>query len=215
MEKMSGILFYGSADFSLRQGENGSLLCLTYDAPGLTLVLFYSNHCEYCENLIKKFKQLPGIFNGCQFSMVNVSQHPDIPERSSNTTAAITYVPDVILYVNGSPYIRYDGPHEIDQITNFIVEIYKKVQQINFFPKQQQPQQQQPQPQLPRQQQMQQQQMQQQMQQQQQHPYQQQQQQQQKPPPQAIPAYTTGKPVVGNKNDKVCYLNFNSAYITA
>jgi thiol-disulfide isomerase/thioredoxin len=231
MEKMSGILFYGSADFSLRQGENGSLLCLTYDAPGLTLVLFYSNHCEYCENLIKKFKQLPGIFNGCQFSMVNVSQHPDIPERSSNTMAAITYVPDVILYVNGSPYIRYDGPHEIDQITNFIVEIYKKVQQINFFPKQQtqqtqqpqhQPQQQTQQTQQPQQfsryqqpQQMQPQQPQQ-PQPQRQQPYQQQQSQngQQRPAPQAIPAYTTGKPIVGNKNDKVCYLNFNSAYVT-
>jgi thiol-disulfide isomerase/thioredoxin len=216
MKKMSGILFYGSPDFALRQGDKGPLLCLTYDAPGLTLVLFYSNHCEYCDNLIKKFKQLPHIVNGGQFSMVNVSQHPDIPERSNNTMAAITYVPDLILYVNGSPYIRYDGPHDIEQITTFIVEIYKKIQQINFYPQQQKTQQlqqqanqqpQQPQQYYPQQANQQQQ--------HQQPQYPNQQQQHQQPSKQSIPAYTTGTPIVGNRNDKVCYLNFNTAYVTA
>lgn len=186
---MNGILFFASSDFSLRQGEKGSLLCLN-DSKGLALVLFYSNHCDYCNNLIKKFKQLPHVFNGCQFAMVNVSQYPDIAERSNNTMAAITYVPDVILYVDGSPYVRYDGPHEIKAITDFIVDIYKKIQQINFFPNQQQAQQQGQQQTPPNQ-----------------------------PPRQAppsqqpnIPAYTIGRPICGNKSDKVCYLNFNSAY---
>lgn len=192
---MSGILFFGSSDFALRQGEKGQLLCLTYENKGLTLVLFYSNHCQYCDHLIKKFKQLPHIVNGCHFAMVNVSKHSDIPERSKNTMAAITYVPDLILYVNGNPYVRYDGAHEIQSITNFIIEIYKKIQQINFFPQQQQ--QQQPQQQYspyP----------------QQQPPPQQQQHQPQQQP--SIPAYTVGKPVSGDKRDKVCYLNFNTAY---
>jgi len=232
---MSGILFLGSSDFVMRQGETGPLLCLTYDSKGLTLVLFYSNHCEFCDNLIKKFKQLPHIVNGCQFAMTNVSHHPDIPERSKDTKASITYVPDLILYVNGSPYVRYDGAHEIDAIKNFIIEIYKKIQQINFFPQQTPQTHQLPPPSQPPQQQA--------------HPnssYSQQRLQEQQqypsqpsmpplPPPHQmfgnqnndpyqpseqkiqqrennIPAYTVGNPLVGNKNDKVCYLNFNTAY---
>lgn len=195
---MNGILFFGGSDFILRQGDNGQLLCLAYDLKGLTLVLFYSNHCEYCDHLIKKFKQLPHLVNGCQFAMVNVSQHPDVPERSAQTMASITYVPDLILYVNGSPYIRYDGQHEIEPIRNFIIEVYKKVAtQINFHnqgnvssP---------PQPQEP-----------------QQRPSQMQQQPQpQQMPQQQIPAYTIGKPIMGGRDDKVCYLNFNTAYVMA
>lgn len=190
---MNGILFFGGSDFILRQGDNGQLLCLAYDLKGLTLVLFYSNHCEYCDHLIKKFKQLPHLVNGCQFAMVNVSQHPDVPERSAQTMASITYVPDLILYVNGSPYIRYDGQHEIEPIRNFIIEVYKKVAaQINFHNQgsvssPQQPQQPQQHPQL----------------------------QSQQMPQQQIPAYTIGKPIMGGRDDKVCYLNFSTAYVMA
>lgn len=194
---MNGLLFLGSSDFTLRQGENGSLLCLTYDVKGLTLVLFYSNQCVYCDHLIKKFKQLPHLVNGCQFAIANVSQHPDIPERSAQTMAAITYVPDLILYVNGSPYIRYDGKHDVDPIRNFILEVHKKVAtQVNFHNQRPPPQQ---------------------------HAQTHQQQQQQQPsrslperPPDAqIPAYTIGKPLVGGRQEKVCYLNFNTAYVMA
>ena len=217
---MSGILFLGSNDFTIRQAEKGKLLCLANDSKGMTLVLFYSNQCSYCDNLIKKFKQLPHIVNGCQFAMINVSHHADIPERSKDTVAAITYVPDLILHVNGMPYIRYDGEHEIEPIQDFIVGIYKKIQQINFHPPQQQPQQQQQNMMMQQQQQQQQQPPQQMMMQQHQQPHQQQQmmmqqQQQQQAPQNSIPAYTTGKPICGNRGDRVCYLNFNSAYVTA
>lgn len=242
---MSGILFLGSADFVLRQGEKGPLLCLSYEVAGLALVLFYSDQCVYCDHLIKKFKQLPYVVNGCQFAMVNVSKHTDIPERSQNTVATITYVPDLILYVNGNPYVRYDGPHELEAIQEFVVNVYKKIQQIHFTSspqasKQPSPQQHYSQSQIPQSQQP------------PSNPY----------PPQSftpsppaphsstasnypygggpgnpgntmpptpsfypspstsstsrtadpIPAYTVGQPLKGNRNDRVCYLNFNHAY---
>jgi hypothetical protein len=50
-----------------------------------------------------------------------------IVERSKNTIAPISYVPDVILYINGSPYVRYDGPHDIQHIKDFIVDINKNL----------------------------------------------------------------------------------------
>jgi len=234
---MSGIHFLGSDDFVVKQGDKGLVLSLVYESKGMTLLLFYSTECPYCDALINKFKQLPSYMNGCQFSMVNVNRNMSIVERSKNTIAPISYVPDVILYVNGSPYVRYDGPHDIQHIQDFIININKNLsnekktafmaldennntksinenyqaqnqQQIQTINEYHQPQQQQ------------------QQQQQQQNfnldmtPYQQQQQQQQQQqlsnePTKNIPAYTIGTPLYGErKNEKVCYLNFNTAYVS-
>ena len=226
---MSGILFLGNDDFQVRQGDKGQILSLTYESKGLTLVLYYSTECPYCDNLINKFKQLPSFVNGCQFAMVNVSRNMDIVERSKNTIAPISYVPDVILYVNGAPYVRYDGPHDIQHIKDFIVDIYKKIQKTAFmeqemsqnrtqYPTMQPQEYQAPQQNMQNMQnsppmmmgkpQMQQQQP--------HHPQQQQNIQLQKANPNPIPAYTIGTPLYGEKKrEKVCYLNFNSAYVSA
>jgi thiol-disulfide isomerase/thioredoxin len=220
---MSGILFLGNDDFQIRQGDQGMLLTLTYDSKGLTLVLFYSKECPYCDSLINKFKQLPNFVNGCQFAMVNVNTNMSIVERSKNTVAPITYVPDVILYVNGMPYIRYDGPHDIAHIKEFIISIYQKIQKTAFIENNphQDPQQQgmghmQSQGNLPPG-----------------HPGHLANQQQQRPGQQAgqmhpegipkgvrktddIPAYTIGRPICGDgKKEGVCYLNFQKAYVSA
>lgn len=196
-KNMSGILFLGNDDFQIRQGDQGLLLTLTYESKGLTLVLFYSKECPYCDQLINKFKQLPNYINGCQFAMVNVNRNISVIEKSKNTVAPITYVPDVILYVNGVPYMRYDGAHDIQHIKDFIFQVYQQIQKPAFTQTENQsqapiqPQSFQnaaPQHQPP-------------------------QQQQQQHGQQTIPAYTIGKPLCGQgKKDGVCYLNFEHAY---
>lgn len=204
---MSGILFLGGDDFCVRAGEKGNMLCLT-GWKGLTLVMFYSKECQFCHKLINKFKQLPTIVNGCKFAMCCINRHFDIVEKSKNTIAPIEFVPDVILYVDGAPYIRYDGPHEVADIRSFIFNVYERLQKTCFSGQQQQSPPPQPQPQ-----------------QQQYMPppsshdlvrrQQQQQQQQyniQAPAANAIPAYTVGKPLCGQKRQDRCYLEFNVAY---
>lgn len=195
---MSGILFLGNDDFQIRQGDQGLLLSLTYDSNGLTLVLFYSKECPYCDSLINKFKQLPSLMNGCQFAMVNVNRNMSVVERSKNTIAPISYVPDVLLYVNGMPYIRYDGPHDINHIKDFIVSIYQKVQKTAFMGSKDNTEgasyQGQGQGQEFHQSSM---------------------EEPQKNPQDVIPAYTIGKPMCGDmKKDGVCYLNFQKAYVS-
>jgi len=233
---MSGIHFLGNDDFIVKQGDKGLILSLVYESKGMTLVLFYSTECPYCDALINKFKQLPSYVNGCQFAMVNVNRNMSIVERSKNTIAPISYVPDVILYINGSPYVRYDGPHDIQHIKDFIVDINKNLtvekktafmdlednkassssNDYNYVTKEQvnvNEGYQQQQPQMQQQQNL--------------TPYQQQQQQMQQQnvdfqfqennhqAPKPIPAYTIGTPLYGErKKEKVCYLNFNSAYVS-
>lgn len=213
---MSGILFMGSDDFCVRAGEKGNMLCLT-GWKGLTLIMFYSKECQFCHKLINKFKQLPTIVNGCKFAMCCINRHFDIVEKSKNTIAPIEYVPDVILYVDGSPYIRYDGPHEVDDIKSFIFNVYERLQKTCFSDNKQP---------LPMQQQQQQQPT--------YHPSSHDNIRMQRPmPPQqnnnynnnnnnnyniqqvmenSIPAYTIGKPICGQKRQDRCYLEFKTAY---
>ena len=126
---MSGLLFLTSEDFSIQRGVKGPILCNSI--RGFSLILFYSTQCEYCQNLIPIFKQLPGSVGGCQFGMINVSHNKQCVMLSRETIAPITEVPYVIMYVNGKPYIRYKGPHDIKEIGRFVVEVANSIQKNN------------------------------------------------------------------------------------
>jgi len=176
---MSALLFLSTEDFQINKGAKGNIM--TTNIQGFSLILFYSTQCEHCQALIPVFKQLPGTVGGCQFGMINVSHNKQCILMSRETIAPIKVVPYIILYINGKPYMRYQGPHDSKEISRFIVEVSQKVQNTNrqTFTKQQE---------------------------------------QQKEVKQkvkgGIPAYTIGKPLYGDEDDNVCYLEFNNAYGT-
>ena len=128
---MSGLLFLQKEDFGIQKGVKGDILCHTI--RGISLVLFYSTNCQYCRELIPIFKRLPGKLGGCQFGMINVSVEKDIIRMSNMTISAIKYVPLIILYVAGKPFIRYDGPHDENEMRRFIFEVSNKIQSKEKF----------------------------------------------------------------------------------
>ena len=145
---------------------------------------------------MSEFKQLPTMILGCKFVMVNINHNPEIIQKSKQSISPITYVPDLILYVNGLPYIRYDGPNKLENIKDFVMDIANKLEKTSFmsdeisnvptkFEQPVEPQQQQ--------------------------------QQHIQYPENAIPEYTIGKPLCGSNKDIYgkCYLGFDSAYITS
>ena len=129
---MSGIYFLNHTDFEVMKGDRGDMMSLKYDKNGLTLVLFYSKELPSCDFMMTRFKQLPGLMNGCNFAMVNMNKNMELVELSRNTIAPISYVPDLTLFVNGCPFIRYDGPQEIENICNFLRDIYEKIHKLQF-----------------------------------------------------------------------------------
>lgn len=165
---MSGLLFLTSEDFSINKGTKGKVLCTSI--PGFSLILFYSTQCQHCQTLIPIFKKLPGTIGGCQFGMINVSANKSCVKMSSETIAPITYVPYIVLYVNGRPFMRYNGPHDSGEIKRFVLEVAQKIQNKQKFSEQNVKEEK----------------------------------------GSGIPSYTIGKPLYGN--DKVCYLEFNTAY---
>jgi hypothetical protein len=130
---MSGLLFLTSDDFQIQRGTKGPILCT--NIPGFSLILFYSTQCTYCQTLIPIFKRLPGSVGGCQFGMINVSHNKQCVLLSRQTIAPIKEVPYIVLYVNGKPYMRYRGPHDIREIGRFIVEVAEKVRTNESFAK--------------------------------------------------------------------------------
>lgn len=128
-----GIYFFNNDDFTVRHNQKGKLLTFTEEYKGLYLVLFYSKECKYCDQLMTQFKQLPQSIMGCRFVMVNINQNPEIVEKSKQTISPISYVPDLILYVNGLPYVRYDGPNELNDIKQFILDISSKLEKTSFL----------------------------------------------------------------------------------
>ena len=128
---MSGLLFLAKDDFKQISGNRGTLMCT--EISGFSLILFYSTQCTFCQNMMPIFKTLPGSISGCQFGMINVSKNKDIVRLSKETIAPITYVPYVILYHNGKPYMRYDGPADLKAIQEFIVEVANSIQSRQSF----------------------------------------------------------------------------------
>ena len=128
---MAGLLFLSSDDFSVAKGSKGNILC--HSIPGFSLILFYSTQCTHCQQLIPIFKRLPGTIGGCQFGMINVSSNKQCVRMSKNTIAPISYVPYIVLYIQGKPFMRYNGPHDSNEIRRFVIEVANKVQSKQKF----------------------------------------------------------------------------------
>ena len=132
-----GLLFLSANDLTVQKGARGNILCNSI--PGFSLILFYSTQCQYCQNLIPIFKSLPGTVGGCQFGMINVSKNKSVILLSKETIAPITYVPYMILYIQGKPFMRYDGPPNQKEIQNFILDVASKIQSKQQFTKTENP----------------------------------------------------------------------------
>jgi thiol-disulfide isomerase/thioredoxin len=131
---MSGsILFLTGEDFNVQKGMNGGLLC--HGIPDFSLILFYSTYCQHCQTIIPVFKRLPSAINGCQFGMINVSSNKSVVEMSQSTITPIKYVPYIVFYVNGKPFMIYKGPYTEGDIRNFVVEVANNIQQKQQFSK--------------------------------------------------------------------------------
>lgn len=128
---MSGLLFLTTDDFHVSKGTKGNILCNSI--PGFALILFYSPQCPHSNRLIPVFKRLPGTIGGCQFGLLNVSTNKNCVRMSKNTIVPIKYVPLLILYINGRPFIKYNGVQEENDIKSFILQVAKQMNNKQKF----------------------------------------------------------------------------------
>jgi thioredoxin-like negative regulator of GroEL len=128
---MSTIIFLTGDDFSVQKINNADYLCS--NIKGVSVILFYSTRCGYCQSLIPIFKRLPHVIPNCQFCMVNIDLHKSIVEKSKATIDPIKYVPYIVFYANHRPIIKYSGPHDIEKISKFVSDVSKTLSVQSFY----------------------------------------------------------------------------------
>lgn len=128
---MSGLLFLNSQDFRIEQGQKGNILCNTI--KGYSVVLFYSTQCVHCQTLIPIFKNLPQQLPGVQFAMINISVNKNVVLMSRDTIAPISFVPYIIFFFDGKPYMKYSGPYDMNEIKRFVTEVISNLKNKTKF----------------------------------------------------------------------------------
>ena len=108
---------------------------MCHKIPGFSLILFYSTQCHHCQAVIPLFKKLPDYIQGCQFGILNVSKNNQLIQLSKNTIAPLVYVPYIILYYDGKPFMCYEGEHTIESIKKFILQVQKNLKYKEKFAK--------------------------------------------------------------------------------
>jgi hypothetical protein len=123
---MNSLIFLTDQDFSVQQGKKGNVLCNTL--PGISLVLFFSKQCTHCHTMLQFYPIIAQAVPACQIALLNISSYPRVARMSQQTIAPITYVPFMILYVNGRPFVKYNGPKTLQDIINFLTEVLSRIQ---------------------------------------------------------------------------------------
>lgn len=101
-------------------GTKVKALCINH--PGIVLVLFKMTNCEYSKAFEPIFFQLAAKDTRVNYAIVNVSQCPDVVKMSRETTTPINGVPQLILYMDGTPGFKFNGQKNIPSITAFITK---------------------------------------------------------------------------------------------
>ena len=52
---------------------------------------------------------------------------------AKGTIAPITFVPYILMYIDGKPFMRYNGPQDINELRRFVLEVAKNVQNKQSF----------------------------------------------------------------------------------
>ncbi len=125
------MLYLSTDNFEVKQGQKGLILCNKFE--GISVVLFYATNCPHCDPFLPKFRNLSSTMTGFKFGIVNLSKNTQIIRMSKQTIDPIYYVPYIILYVNGNPYLRYEGSSDERELQKFILDAGASIQTTKQF----------------------------------------------------------------------------------
>ena len=95
--------------------------------------MFYSPRCQICVNLEPLFRRLPQFVSNCKFCVLNINENQNVIAMSRQTIAPIEFVPYIVFYVNGRPFLQYDDESNIDKLINFVQYAMKLIESKKTF----------------------------------------------------------------------------------
>ena len=126
MSSSSPILFLNETNFTVSNEKS-----LNVNIPNFSLVLFYSTRCPHCKQMIEVIKRMPTLINGCTFAMVNLDESRGVVQKAKLSTLELKFVPFLVFYASGVPYMVYNGPTIDTEIKRFVVQVSE--QYVNEF----------------------------------------------------------------------------------
>lgn len=116
--------------FKKLKGNRGYVLGIP-NATNLTLLMFYSTKCEYCEQAMPELQKLNDVLKKnslpIQVAICDVGRNPQIIQEAQQTVDPIRYVPYMIIYQRDRPYLRYNGKKIAEEMFSYLMEVLKRV----------------------------------------------------------------------------------------
>ena len=126
----SGIIELHAGSFKKMKGNRGYVLGIP-NAQNLTLVMFYSIKCTYCDQAMPELEQLSKFVheNGLPINIAvcDIMKNKAVIQESADTVDPIKFVPYMPIYLNEKPYLRYNGKKTAEEMLNYMIEVLKRV----------------------------------------------------------------------------------------
>ena len=115
---MNSIQFLKDSNFTVDHSG-----ILNVNITGYSLILFYSTQCPHCKEMMEAVKHMPQIINGCSFGIINLDENKGVIQKCAKSQLKLKYVPFLVFFANGVPYMVYNGPTDENEIKRFIVQV--------------------------------------------------------------------------------------------
>lgn len=107
------------SDFKVVPTLKGNII--ETNITGVSLVLFYSPDCTHSTSYLQLVNTMNDDY--CTFAKFDISKYAEYAVQSLNTKTPLTYTPYIVIYVNGKPYMSYNGPPDIAEIKKLIMYV--------------------------------------------------------------------------------------------
>jgi hypothetical protein len=126
----SGLIELNAESFKKMKGNRGHVLGLP-NAQNLTLVMFYSMQCTFCDQAMPELSKLARYLREnnlpIQVGVCDVSKNKRVIQESADTVDPIKYVPYLTIYLRDRPYLRYNGKKVAEEMLNYLIEVLKRI----------------------------------------------------------------------------------------
>jgi hypothetical protein len=126
----SGIIELNESAFKKIKGNRGYVLGIP-NAQNLTLLMFYSLQCTYCDQAMPELEKLSKFIyeNGLPINIAvcDIMKNKKVIQESADTVDPIKFVPYIPIYLGEKPYLRYNGKKTAEEMLNYLIEVLKRV----------------------------------------------------------------------------------------
>jgi thiol-disulfide isomerase/thioredoxin len=138
---MSAIRELHAEHFKKMRGNRGFVLGIP-KAQNLTLIMFYSLQCTYCDQAMPELEKLAQFVKEKNMpitvAVCDILKNRKIIQESADTVDPIKFVPYMPIYLAEKPYLRYNGKKTAEEMLNYLIEVLKRVDTRQKFVQQRQ-----------------------------------------------------------------------------